>query len=109
MDLVARGAIERAARDHNRRDRVIEIYNFIIKKALEILPPKQRKVFYSVWVRSGGNKKKGIMEYSRRIGQSHSSNYNNINKSLISVQKWLQKSGYGNILIEYLNGKQNEI
>lgn len=107
MQLVEQRAIEMAAAHHSRHERAIEVYNFIIKKALKILPPKQRKIFFSLWVRSGGSKKKGIMDYSRRIGQSPYSNYNSETKSTISLIKWLKKTGYYDVLLRYLHGDES--
>jgi len=91
-----------------RRLRTAQVAAFIIRVAMEILPPKQRKVFYSVWGRSGGSMAKGIMEFSRRIGQSHYSNYNSAYKSYKSVQEYLKNSGYEELLLSYLSGRLDD-
>ena len=105
MQVVAKNFVERAAGQHTRSHRVGEVFAFIIKKALTgVLPPKQRKIFYSVWVRSRGSMKHGIMELSRRTGQSHYTSYNNYYKAVHSIQVWLDKSGYAEHIIDYLNG-----
>jgi hypothetical protein len=93
------------AGDPARGRRVVKIYNFILKVALEVLPPKQRKVFYSVWVRSNGKLNKGVMEYSRRTGQSHYTQYNNFYKAMNSVRIYLDRAGYSPYIIGYLRGE----
>ena len=108
VDPVILASIAGAARRHGhsaRRLRAAEVAAFIIRVALEILPPKQRKVFYSVWVRSGGNMAKGVMEFSRRTCQSHYSNYNNAYTAFKSVQDYLKQTGYEELLLSYLSGK----
>lgn len=89
---------------HNeeRRRRATAVFNFIVKIALKILPPKQRKIFYSVWVRSGGSLSKGVMEFSRKTRQSHYTNYNNYYKSITGINSYLESSGYSKMIIEYL-------
>lgn len=94
--------------DKGRAKRVAKVYNFILKTALEILPPKQRKIFYSVWVHSGGKMSKGVMEFSRKTGQSHYTNYNNAYKSFSTIRKYLDENGYSEYLIEYLNGDDGD-
>lgn len=96
---------ERAA----RHSRSIEVYNFLVKTAMKILPPKQREIFYSVWVRSGGRMNKGIMEFSRRTGRSHYTSYNNYYKSTASLQSYLKRTGYDVFILEYLQGTRDEI
>lgn len=92
-----------------RRSRVIDVYNFLVKTALSILPPKQREIFYSVWVRSGGKMNKGIMDFSRRTGRSHYTSYNNYYKSLNSLQAYLKRTGYDVFIIEYLQGDREDL
>ena len=92
-----------------RRARAIEVYNFLIKTAMSILPPKQREIFYSVWVRSRGRMNKGIMEFSRRTGRSHYTSYNNYYKSLSSLQAYLQRTGYDIHIVSYLHGDKDFI
>lgn len=94
--------------DKGRAARVIKVYNLILKIGLEILPPKQRKIFYSVWVRSNGKLSKGIMEFSRKTGQSHYTNYNNFYKAMNSITAYLDKAGYTDPLIEYLTNGGDE-
>lgn len=92
-----------------RHKRAGDVFNFLIKTALRILPPKQREIFYSVWVRSGGKMNKGIMEFSRRTGRSHYTSYNNYYKSLASLQNYLTRTGYAEYIIEYLHGHIDSI
>lgn len=92
-----------------RHSRAVEVFNFLIKTALRILPPKQREIFYSVWVRSGGRMNKGIMEFSRRTGGSHYTAYNNYYKSVTSLQNYLVRTGYAEHIVEYLQGHINSI
>ena len=47
---------------------------------------------------------KGVMEFSRRTNQSHYTNYNNAYKSFTSIQEYLKKTGYENLLLDYLRG-----
>lgn len=92
-----------------RQERVAKIYNFLLKTALDILPKKQRKVFYSVWVRSEGKLNKGVMEFSRKTRQSHFTNYNNYYKSVSSLRKHLEKTGMTDHIIAYLrDGSHDE-
>lgn len=92
-----------------RHSRAVEVFNFLVKTALRILPPKQREIFYSVWVRSGGRMNKGIMEFSRRTGGSHYTAYNNYYKSVASLQNYLLRTGYSEHIVEYLQGHTDEI
>lgn len=92
-----------------RHARASEVFKFLVKTALKILPPKQREIFYSVWVRSGGKMNKGIMEFSRRTGRSHYTSYNNYYKSLNSLQSYLKRTGYDMHIIEYLRGERGGI
>jgi hypothetical protein len=88
--------------DEEGRMRMHKAARFVVKVALKYLPPKQRKVFFSVWCRSGGQLSAGVMSYSRRMGQSHFTNYTNYRKSLISLRNILNKTGYGNFLVTYI-------
>jgi len=88
--------------DEQHKIRAHKAARFVIKLALRYLPPKQRKVFYSVWCRSGGMLSAGVMSYSRRLGQSHFTNYTNYRKSLASLKSILNKTGYGNFIITYI-------
>lgn len=107
--LVQLCGADEADEGHNeeRRKRTTAVFNFIVKIALKILPPKQRKIFYSVWVRSGGNLSKGVMEFSRKTRQSHYTNYNNIYKAVHSLKNYLAKSGYEKMIIDYLQNGQH--
>ena len=98
-------------RDHDpeRAKRASRTFNFIIKIALKILPPKQREIFYSVWVRSGGKMSKGVMEFSRKNGKSHYTAYNNLYKAMSNLRIFLDRSGYGDQLIKYILGKSDNI
>lgn len=91
-----------------RQERVAKVFNFLMKTALEILPPKQRKVFYSVWVRSEGKLNKGVMEFSRKTRQSHFTNYNNFYKACTSLRNYLEKTGHTDHIIAYLKGQDND-
>lgn len=88
--------------DTQRATRCAKVYAFIVKTALKILPPKQKQIFYSVWVRSGGRLNKGIMEFSRKTGGSHFTAYNNFYKAMSSIRTYLDKSGYAEHLVAYL-------
>jgi hypothetical protein len=91
-----------------RRERVANVFNFILKIAMEILPPKQRELFYSIWGKHGGKMSKGVMEYSRKKGQSHYSNYNSTYKSFESLRRYLDKSGYTDHILSYLRGEDDD-
>jgi hypothetical protein len=88
--------------DPEMRRRVCDIFGFMIKLAMKYLPPKQRKVFYSVWVRSGGKKKEGILEFSRKTGENYITNYLNYYKAVKNLKKVITKIGYDRFIIEYL-------
>jgi hypothetical protein len=90
------------------RKRVCEIFGFIIMMAMKYLPPKQRKIFYSVWVRSGGKMKDGILEYSRKTGENHITNYYNYYKAVQNVKTVLTKVGYNSFISGYLTEGANE-
>ena len=107
MQVSARHARDKAA-SKARSVRASDVFKLIVKIALEILPPEQRRIFYSVWVRSGGRMNKGVMEYSRKIKKSHFTSYNNYYKALASIQDYLRKSGYEDQLIKYLGGMQHD-
>jgi hypothetical protein len=92
-----------------RHARAAEVFKFLVKTALKILPPKQREIFYSVWVRSGGKMNKGIMEFSRRTGRSHYTSYNNFYKAINSLQAYLKRTGYDVHIIAYLQGDKETI
>jgi hypothetical protein len=92
-----------------RKERVAKVFNFILKTALTILPPKQRKIFYSVWVRSEGKMNKGVMDFARKTGRSHYTFYNNLYKSQTSVRNYLDKTGYTDQIIKYLKGQIDEL
>jgi len=51
---------------------------------------------------------KGIMEYSRKVRQSHYTNYNNYYKAVASLQSYLKKTGYDDHIIAYLNGEGDD-
>jgi hypothetical protein len=84
------------------RKKVCKVFGFIIKLSTKYLPPKQRKIFYSVWVRSGGKMKDGILEYSRKTGENYITNYYNYYKAVKNLKKVLEKVGYDKFIIEYL-------
>jgi hypothetical protein len=92
-----------------RHERAADVFKFLIKTALRILPPKQREIFYSVWVRSGGKMNKGIMEFSRRTGRSHYTSYNNYYKAVASLQLYLVRTGYAEHIVDYLHGTTDTI
>ena len=92
-----------------RKERVAKVYRFMLKVALTILPPEQRKIFYSVWVRSDGKLNKGVMEYSRKVRKSHFTSYNNYYKAVTSLRQHLEKTGYEKYLIEYLRGAKDDL
>jgi hypothetical protein len=98
-----------SAEGATRHARAIEVFNFLVKTAMSILPPKQREIFYSVWVRSGGRMNKGIMEFSRRTGGSHYTAYNNYYKAVASLQNYLVRTGYAVHIVEYLHGHIDSI
>lgn len=85
-----------------QRRRICNVFGFIIKLATKYLPPKQRKVFYSVWVRNGGKMKEGIMEYSRKNNENYVSNYGTYYKSVKSLRQVIMKIGYDKFINEYL-------
>lgn len=106
--IISERSREVVAYDLASHHRACSVANFIIKLAMQYLPPKQRKVFFSVWCRSSGKLSKGVMEFSRNTKQSHWTNYNNYKKALHSLKNLLRKTGYGDHLIEYLkNGGEN--
>lgn len=88
--------------DKKRAEKCARVYAFIVQTALRILPPKQKEIFYSVWVRNGGDMKKGVMEFSRKRGKSHFTSYNNFYKCVSSLKKYLEESGYAEHLVAYL-------
>ena len=94
--------------DREQRNRVAKVFNFIIKTALVVLPPQQRKIFYSVWVRSDGKMSKGVMEYSRKMRKNHFTEYNNFYKASASLKKYLDNTGYTEKLIAYLHNGSTE-
>jgi len=87
-----------------RKKRVAKVFNFLVKTAMEILPPKQKEIFYSVWVRSEGKLSKGVMEFSRKRGKSHFTSYNNFYKAVNSLRTHLDKTGYTEHIVSYLKG-----
>lgn len=89
-----------------RKERVANVYNFMLKTALDILPPKQREIFYSVWARSGGQLSKGVMKFSRKISKSHFTSYNNYYKAVASLRIHLDRTGYSEHIIMYLKGEE---
>ena len=110
MQVVQAGSeVANSAEVAARHARAVEVFNFLVKTALRILPPKQREIFYSVWVRSGGRMNKGIMEFSRRTGGSHYTAYNNYYKSVASLQNYLIRTGYAEHIVQYLQGHTNHI
>lgn len=92
-----------------RHARASEVFKFLIKTALRILPPKQREIFYSIWVRNGGKMNKGVMDFARRTGRSHYTCYNNAYKAYSSLQLYLKRTGYDVYIIEYLKGERAEL
>lgn len=84
------------------RRRVCEVFGFMIKLANKYLPPKQRKIFYSVWVRSGGKMKDGILEYSRKTGENYITNYYNYYKAVKNLKQVIAKVGYDQFIMEYI-------
>ena len=85
-----------------QRRRICAVFGFVIKLAMKYLPPKQRKIFYSVWVRSGGKMKEGILEYSRKTGENYITNYYNYYKAVKNLKKVITKVGYDKFIREYL-------
>lgn len=104
MEHIA-GSITHIDHDPDYSLRMCNVTRFVIKTALKYLPPKQRKIFYSVWCRSDGRLSMGIMDFSRRTGQSHFTNYNNYRKALNNIKVIMVKTGYEDYLISYLRGK----
>lgn len=92
-----------------RKERVANVYNFLLKTALDILPPKQREIFYSVWARSGGQLSKGVMKFSRKVSKSHFTSYNNYYKAVASLRSHLDKTGYSEHIVLYLKGEENAL
>ena len=90
------------------RHRVCEIFGFIVCMAMRYLPPKQRKIFYSVWVRSGGKMKDGILEYSRKTGENYITNYYNYYKAVKNVKTVLTKVGFDTFISDYLRGADQD-
>jgi len=86
------------------RRRVCDVFGLIISLALKYLPPKQRKIFYSVWVRSGGKMRDGILEYSRKVGECYITNYCNYYKAVKNVKLIIDNIGYGDFFIDYIRG-----
>lgn len=85
-----------------QRKRLCEIFGFMVKLANKYLPPKQRKIFYSVWIRSGGKMKEGILEYSRKTGENHITNYYNYYKAVKNLKIVISKIGYDKFIIDYI-------
>lgn len=92
-----------------RKERVAKVFNFLLKTAIEVLPPKQREIFYSVWVRSGGRLSKGVMEFSRKTSKSHFTSYNNYYKAVNSLRVYLDRSGYSEHIVSYLKGYEDDL
>jgi hypothetical protein len=86
------------------RQRVCDVFGLIISIAMKYLPPKQRKIFYSVWVRSGGKMKEGVLEYSRKVGESYITNYCNYYKAIKNVKSIMVRIGYDDYVLEYIRG-----
>lgn len=104
-DMLAMFQLKRSAtltQTPDQRKRVCEIFGFMIKLANKYLPPKQRKIFYSVWVRSGGKMKEGILEYSRKTGENYITNYYNYYKAVKNLKNVMAKVGYDKFVIEYI-------
>jgi hypothetical protein len=104
MEHIA-GAMPDTDHDPEHLLRMCNATRFVIKIALKYLPPKQRKVFYSVWCRADGRLSVGIMDFSRRTGQSHFTNYNNYRKALNNIKSIMERTGYEGYLISYLRGE----
>lgn len=105
--IIGSGGAEPTEDADDSRRRAHNVAKFIIRMAMQYLPPKQRKVFFSVWCRSGGRLNKGIMDFSRKTGQSHFTNYNNYRKAMNSLKMILEKTGYGEYLVMYMRGELN--
>lgn len=86
--------------------RMFKAARFVIKVALKYLPPKQRRIFYSVWCRSDGKRSRGILDFSRRLGQSHFTNYINYRKAMENLKFIMDRSGYGKFVIMYIRGAE---
>lgn len=105
-DMLAMFQLKNDARNTEtpeHRRRVCDVFGFMIKIAMKYLPPKQRKIFYSVWVRSGGKMKEGILEYSRKTGENYITNYYNYYKAVKNLKKVMTKIGFDKFIIEYLH------
>lgn len=89
-----------------KRDRRIVAGKILMKIAFKYLKPKQKKIFYSVWCKHGGDKKKGIMEYSRKTKEVYITNYINYNLAINSLRRILKKTRYYNILEEFIGEEQ---
>lgn len=85
------------------RKRVCEVFGFMVKLANNYLPPKQRKIFYSVWVRSGGKMKDGILEYSRKTGENYITNYYNYYKAVKNLKQVITKVGFDKMMLDYIH------
>ena len=102
--IIGEGGREDTLDEQCRRHKAHNVAKFVIRLAMMYLPPKQRKVFFSVWCRSGGKLNKGVMDFSRKTGQSHFTNYNNYRKAMNSIRGILEKTGYGEYLVKYMKG-----
>ncbi len=90
------------AQSPETRRRVCEVFGFMVKLANRYLPPKQRKIFYSVWVRSRGKMRDGILEYSRKTGEHHITNYCNYYKAVKHLRQVIVKVGFDKLILEYV-------
>jgi hypothetical protein len=84
------------------RKRICEVFGFVVKMGLKYLPPKQRTVFYSVWIRSGGKMKEGVMEYSRKTNKNYVTSYGNYYKSIHNLKNILAKAGFDKLIEKHL-------
>lgn len=104
-DMLAMFQLKYKARNPDNpeyRRRVCQVFSFMIKLANKYLPPKQRQIFYSVWVRSAGKMQEGILEFSRKTGENYISNYCNYYKAIKNLQTTMAKIGYDKFILEYL-------
>ena len=112
MDVIEKMLGDRGIINHsceNSEEYKLRLYHaarFVIKVALKYLPPKQRRIFYSVWCKSDGKRSKGVFGFSRKLGKSHFTNYINYRKAMENLKFIFEKSGYGKYLIMYIKEGQ---
>ena len=100
-DFMAKNA-ETDTQTPEERRRVCEVFAFMMKLAMKYLPPKQRKIFYSVWARSEGKMKEGIMSHSKLVGDCFTSNYCSYYKAVKNLKRMLARTGFDELIIDYL-------